>query len=135
VEHLPRFFVVLVIDPGPQPAGEQPQCLLGHRRVEREHLQGRDDAVASKQCCVPREPGGEVALVVEARGEQPQVEQRATKDAVEHIIVDLDAGTIGEPCVRFSSSGGCRPARTAPGSAIRSRSRIAVLLCQLEACL
>jgi hypothetical protein len=74
VDHLAGLLVVLVVDLRAEPTGEQPQRLLGHFRVEREHLKRRDDAVAPEQRRVPGHAGGVVALAVEAGGEQPKVQ-------------------------------------------------------------
>jgi hypothetical protein len=69
VQHLPRFHVVLVVDARAQPRGEQAQGLLGHRGIEREGLEGGDDAVAPEQRRVPRDAGRVVAPAVPAASE------------------------------------------------------------------
>jgi len=69
VQHLAGLLVVLVVDPGAEPPGEEPQRLLGHRRIEREHLERRDDAVAPEQGRVPRHARRVVPLAVEVGGE------------------------------------------------------------------
>ena len=105
---LARLLVVLVVDRGAQPPGEKPQRLLAHRRIEGEHLKRGDDAVAAEQGCVPGNPRGVVAMPVELRGQQAKVEERATEDAIDQLVVDVHARTIGEPSVGLRTRTGHR---------------------------
>ena len=77
VQDLARLLLVHGVDRAAQPPRQHAQRLLGDRRVERQHLDRRDQAVAPEQGGEPRDAGGVVGLAVELGPEHVQVEDRA----------------------------------------------------------
>jgi hypothetical protein len=92
VEHLAGLLVALVVVLLSESPRQQPQGLLGDAAHERQHLERRDQAVATEERGEPRHPGRVVRLPIQLGVEQVEVIERPVEDSVEQLIVGGHAG-------------------------------------------